>query len=73
MRNKIEEIVRQMNHGEIEPEDGVDKLCDLHNVSQQRELLLDFTIALFQWEHDNTKAEEEIVDNYINRKSNNCG
>lgn len=40
---------------------------------QQRELLIDFTIDLFQWEHKDTKSEEKIVDNYISRKSNNCG
>lgn len=32
MGDKIEEIVKQMNHGEIETEEGIDKLCDLHSV-----------------------------------------
>lgn len=44
MRQKIEEIVRKMNYGEIEPEDGIDELCDLHIVSNQRKLLIAFDL-----------------------------
>ena len=71
MRNKIEEILSLMVKGEDEPEQTLDKLCDLHNVSQQRELLLAYHKHLDSFNDPSIyNATENMIDDYLD---NNCG
>ena len=44
----------------------------IDSVSNQRELLIDFTVDLFAWEHGDIEEETRIVDDYLNKKSINC-
>ncbi len=69
LREKIKEILIKHYHF-VDCDDVADELLNLHSVSQQRELLIDFSKYIFD-----TSFDEEIdikdVDDYL--KSINCG
>jgi hypothetical protein len=71
MEEKIEEIILMVSKGEMGNYEAIKELLKLFDVSQQRELLLDFSYWWFKDLHpaDATK----IVSKYIGNKSNNCG
>lgn len=45
----------------------------IQRVSQQRELLIDFMVHLFEWEHGDIEEETRIVNDYLSKKSINYG
>jgi len=66
MREKIRELVIEAITDTDKLTDVVDKLCDLHNVSNQRELL----IAFGEWFKINGRVydfgiDESVIDEYI--------
>jgi len=66
MREKIRELVIEAITDTDKLTDVVDKLCDLHNVSNQRELL----IAFGEWFEINGRVydfgiDESVIDEYI--------
>jgi len=66
MRKKIRELVIEAITDTDKLTDVVDKLCDLHNVSNQRELL----IAFGEWFEINGRVydfgiDESVIDEYI--------
>ena len=66
MREKIRELVIEAITDTDKLTDVVDKLCDLHNVSNQRKLL----IAFGEWFKINGRVydfgiDESVIDEYI--------
>jgi hypothetical protein len=71
MKNTIEETTRLLLQGTLTKEEADKILLDLHNVSQQRELLIAF-LEMNNWlsleDEENAKG---VVDCYL--KAINCG
>ena len=72
MRDKIEQILSQMSKGECEPEETIDSLLVLLDVTQRSELLIDFAQSMEAYAIHTSEIElKEGVAKYL--KSINCG
>lgn len=73
MRKKIEKILEGFNNMEIEPNEAIDKLLNLHIVSQQRELLESFREKWNESRFVSDGIYESDIDDFLEElNESNC-
>jgi hypothetical protein len=74
MREEIEKILEDFNSMEIEPNEAIDKLLNLHIVSQQRELLESFREKWNESRFVSDGIYESDIDDFLEElNESNCG